>query len=425
LSGEKNALFISYIFPPEGGPGAQRILKFVKYIGNYGWFPFVLTATMGSEVSPDPGLLEEVVGKAMIYRAHSFVPDRYKDNWRYPLDKIIRNGFRFFDFLFVPDDKVGWVRHAVKLGKKIIKKNKIDMLFSTGPPFSAHLVAMELKKYSGLAWVADFRDEWTQFSPHFQNKRKSHIKIEERMEKEVFSQADRILCATHGISASFTRRYLQGEKLSIITNGYDEEDFEFAVPERNDGKFLITHSGSLYRQRSPASFIFALKKVLASLPALKERIEFHLAGNVDSHVRELLADEEINDIIRWRGFISHKESIALIRQSDLLLLVVDDLPISDRILTGKIFEYLAAKKPILCLAERSYPVAMIIDRCNSGITVSHGDIEGIERAIRDALDNFTGVWKHFSPKKEEIKIYDRKALTLKLADLFDNIISSV
>lgn len=439
----KKVLIASYIFPPAGGSGAQRIINFARYLPQFGYEPVILTVENPPEGNIDIDLLEKVSPDLKVVRTRTFEPDNFDDpkltlknftlkNFK---NKMIRNYFRFFDFTLIPDEKIGWVKRSVKRGIKLIEEDNIEAVITSGPPYSTHILGLNLKQQTGIKWIADFRDGWTQFSPHFQPHLKRFLKHEEKMEKKVIEGADAVVAVAENILKGFAEKYPDcKERVHLITNGFESEDFSLAekfsdkkledyFASLDKTQMLIVHTGSLYAQRNPCDLLKALKELYADNALPHSAVKVLLVGSFDRTVREMLADSAYKEFVKVHNFVSHRDSIQCIMRSDLLLLIVDNVAVSDRIYTGKIFEYLGSGKPVIALSPLNSPAASLITKAGTGKVFKYGDIDELKKELLSAYELFKKGALKTSPETKFISSFERKKLTGRLAEILGEIIS--
>ena len=272
----RDVLFISYLFPPVAGGGVQRSSKFVKYLPQFGWKPIVLTVREPYDFYCDDEMMQDVSGKCVIIRTFSIEPMKLvrkflKKRSRRKVQsessgtltqKTLKPGFlvKLKTYLLFPDNEIMWLPFAVWKGMRVIRKNKPALIYSTASPFTDHLIALLLTKFSGLPWVADFRDLWVD-RPNFP-KNKWRLFIDRKFEKMVIENADHVVTATSLLAERFNQLY-PAEKYTSITNGFDEDDFlnklELLTPKE---KFIITYTGIFNKEQNPQKFFKAVYKVI-------------------------------------------------------------------------------------------------------------------------------------------------------------------
>jgi glycosyltransferase involved in cell wall biosynthesis len=428
----KHVLVISYYFPPSGGPGVQRSLKFVKYLRSFGWEPTVLTVEPEYASYPDldPELLSDIPPGVLVKRTRSrdpysayarWIGARKKDavgvgflaagkpGWREKTARWIRAN------LFVPDARVGWVSFAKKEALNLAETNHFDAMVSTGPPHSAHLICLELKEKLGLPWLLDIRDAWPDDSyTHLLPSTGLARRKDARLRKRVFDASDMLVTVSPSILKSSIR--WTNTDADVIYNGFDADDFEGVTAEKSDF-FTIVHAGNMSAERNPGALWDALLRVQERLPKLR----VHLIGNVGPTVLESVDRLGLSEFVRQTSYVSHSGALAHMAGAELLLLPVNRVPDSRGIITGKVFEYLGSGRPILCLAPPDGDAAEIIRRSGGGSTFDYEDVDGV---VSD-LERHYSAWKEGSrlsgATAESAGEYSRKSQTGKLADLLDQI----
>jgi len=421
----KKVLVVAYLFPPLGGVGVQRTLKFVKYLPQFGWQPVVLTVRRGSYEINDPTLLKEIPEQASIIRTSSFEPAGiYRKMSKFLKRSGAEHGnasagisvaARINSTLFFPDDRIGWLPFAVQAGKKAVRE--ADLIYSTAPPYTNHLAALRLKNLSGKPWVADFRDGWTT-NPGVHFASALHRKLAVKWEKKILHSADSVITVSDQLSEELSQ--LGGEKeCRTITNGYDEQDFagiSAEIPEQ----FTIVYSGSFYGQRTGRYFLEALSELLRS-GDLPENVKVIISGKSDRTNQAILNASirryGLEKIIVQKGFLPYSENLKLILGASVLLLVLHQGPEARSAMTNKIFEYLRTGRPVLALVPEG-AAAELIRTTKAGLTAEPEDTEKIKENIKEMYGQYTsGKLSGASP--ETIKQFERKALTSRLAEIFN------
>jgi glycosyltransferase involved in cell wall biosynthesis len=382
----RKLLIISYYWPPAGGPGVQRWVKFSKYLDRADYACHVVTVdeqhasyptldkTLEKDIEPSINVTKTRSFEALKVFASVFkkeripyagIPDKNKMSAIGKLALYIRSNF------FIPDARKGWNKYALAACKEIIEKEKIDLIVTTSPPHSTQLIGLALKKqFPKLKWVADLRDPWTDiyYYPKLSHTESSKQKDRE-LEKEVLLNADLITT----VSADLKRMYLEksdkisADKIQILPNGFDTDDFA-KVSTQTNNKFTITHTGTINSNYNISGFLQAFKKLDAD-------VNVKFIGNVDPLIKQQLSSAI--PIVEFTPYVSHEEAIKLMCNADLLLLAIPDNKDNKGILTGKLFEYLAAQKPILCLGPPNGDAAYIIRDCGAGKTYSFEDADNI------------------------------------------------
>jgi glycosyltransferase involved in cell wall biosynthesis len=413
----KRALMISYYFPPLGGVGSYRVLKFVKYLRKFGWEIAVLTVKDSLYLYYDYKLLDEIPGGVEVKRSESFDPFRIlhlvKSLFLKRTPQFLSSPPRLYIqkmyfFLFIPDSRIGWLPYALSMGLKMIKTFSPKIIFATAPPYTALLVGALLKKITKIPFVADLRDQWVD-NPFNPTPTRLHRLFNRKLEEFVVKEADKVIVVAEGVRDDLKERYsLKDEKLTIIPQGYDEEDFTDMELESFD-KFTIVYTGTFYgKANSPHNFFRALKKIFEERPELEDKIQFVLVGRCAPSIVKFIREIGIEKNVILKGVLPHKDSIRVMLSADALLFLFDQVEGTERkFISGKTFEYLASSKPILAIVPPKGLAAECIKKAGTGIVVSPDDIEKIKESI---LTLYEGRFK-FIPDTEFIKKFSRKNLT--------------
>lgn len=381
-------LIITYYWPPSGGAGVQRWLKFSRYLPQLGWEPVILTVDPEYAVYPalDPSLEKDIPEGIRIHRTKAtnwfriYANDKSRipsggfaknldDSIKGKISRFIRGNF------FIPDPRRGWNRYVIRKACEIIEKEKIKHIITSSPPHSTQLIGLKLKKkYPHLKWIADLRDPWTdiyyydQFYPTSLSR-----KIDLWFEKRVLKEADRIITVSNTLKSLFSSKSESIEnKTDIITNGFDTSDFENITGKRPE-KLTITYTGTLSEAYPVDGLVSALKKIR------QDGTDFviRLAGSVQEKVKQEIQSDIPSCFVEFMPCIAHYEAINQMVNSSVLLLIIPNHEHNKGIITGKIFEYLASGNPILCLGPVDGDAAKIISRCKAGKTIDYRNSDEI------------------------------------------------
>jgi glycosyltransferase involved in cell wall biosynthesis len=427
----KKVLVITYYWPRSGGAGVQRWLKFTKYLPEYGWEPVVLTVKEedASYAQWDNTLAGEIDPSLKVIRTPSFEPyslylkisgkkeipfggfsNEGSPTFFQKISRYIRGNF------FIPDPRRGWNGYAIKAAKKLIESEKFDAIITTGPPHSTHLIGHCLKKRTGIKWIADFRDPWTDI---YYYSDLSHSQLakwyDKRLEKKVLMSCDKIVTVGNELKGLFLSKSqkLAKDKVEVITNGYDASDFggfEKGRPER----FTITYTGTMSSYYRLDSFISALKSIS---PEIRNNIYIRFVGNVSDNVTDLFRQANLSSQFEYISYVPHSQSVAYLFESSLLLLLIPDVMENKGILTGKFFEYLATGRPILAIGPTDGDVARILKETGAGIMVNYDNVSLLKEKITELFDDYMKGNVHIPSK--EIDKYSRRYLTGRLAKLIE------
>ena len=396
---QKKLLIITYYWPPAGGPGVQRWLKFVKYLPEFGIQPIVYIPENPTYPIIDENLVSEVSDKAIILRNKIFEPYQLAGYFSKNKSKKISSGIipnakkqSFLEKillwtrgnLFIPDARVYWVKPSVNYLKKYIQENDIDTIVTSGPPHSLHLIGLELKKELDIKWFADFRDPWTTIGYHKQLKLSSFAaKKHKDLEKKVLNSADEIIVTSKTTKTEFEA--VTTKSITVITNGYDEEKVEKQVLE---SKFSLAHIGSFLSERNPEILWQSLSELVAENITFASDLEIKLLGAVSQEVLTTISKYQLNKYLNNLGYVSHKEAVEHQRKSQVLLLIEIDSEETKSIIPGKLFEYMVSERPIIAIGPKDSDFAEIIKNTNTGVFFTYNDKDQLKSLILDYYNLF-------------------------------------
>jgi len=422
----KKVLIITYYWPPSGGAGVQRWLKFAKYLPELGWQPIILTVDpkYASYPQRDESLANEVGPNCLVYTTKSFelynlyklvsgkkeVPyggfaNESKEGVLQKLSKFIRGNF------LLPDPRKGWNKYALRKAAELIREFNIETVVTTSPPHSTQLIGLKLKQKFNIRWIADLRDPWTDiyYYNHFKHTALAR-KLDLQFERKVVENADVLITVSDDVKRIFAEKSNLpiAAKTVVIPNGFDEDDFRITnIPDEN--RKVITYTGTI----SEAYDVDCLLEALCLLSEdSKSQILIRFVGKVPSSVETKFRSTGLK--IELVGYVDHTKSIEYLLRSDLLLLVIPKVKNNKGILTGKFFEYLASQKPILAIGPTDGDLAKIIQETQCGRLFDYEDSKGMLQFIHEKL-NFT----QSTMKPELASQYSRKELTRKLTELFE------
>jgi glycosyltransferase involved in cell wall biosynthesis len=434
----KKVLIITYYWPPAGGPGVQRVLKFAKYLPQFGWQPVILTVKKGEYPAYDTSLEEDVHPDCKVYKTSSWEPAKLykkftgmaenepvpvaalteqKKNWKKKLAHWIRLN------LFIPDAKIGWIPFAVKAGKKIIKREKPDLIFSSSPPPTVHLIARKLAKWSKLKWVADFRDPWTEIyhldgltSQEYSRKRNLKLEI------KTLLNLHGLTTVSEGVANLLLTKVKGLLKYKIIPNGYDENDL--TKPELSSNKyFTIAYAGNINMKQNPSLFWKVLKEKSKSDSDFRKAFRLLLMGNISEHVLSDIKEQGLEMQLEAPGYLSHPQVIKKLFSAIILLLLIPNTKKNEGIITGKLYEYLHLKKPVLGFGPIRGEAAKILENTKCGTMFEYNDRQGIEDFLESTFRRWINQEEFSSQVNEkEIQKYSRRIQTFELAVFFKEIL---
>lgn len=430
----KKVLIITYYWPPSGGSGVQRWLKFTKYLVRHGWEPFVFTPENPSFTIADESLLKDVPPSVEVIRFPIWEPyhlffwlQRWFGKTSASQSDLVTTGkkslFQKFSSwirgnFFIPDARVFWTKPSVKILTDIIATNEIDKIITTGPPHSIHLIGLKLKTMNpALKWVADFRDPWSEWDLLDTLSLTSWARARHRaLEHKVLSQADRVIT----IAPYHVNRLsaLSKREVDLITNGFDDEDFNQIVHTKNE-KFTIRHIGIVDELRDPRPFMKALATLCQQRAEVVEKIEIEFIGHVNTNFKSYVASEPaLSQVVKFVDQVPHDKLLTLYGHTDLQLLVLAHTAIAPGNLPGKFFEYLASGNPILAIGPVDGDAAKIISETNSGAIHERSD----EKGLMDSILQFYLDWENGTAvSKHNIDQYQRDVLTNKLIELLESL----
>lgn len=434
----KKVLIITYYWVPGGGSGVQRFLKFTKYLREFGWEPVIYTVENGEYPVIDTSLQKDVpenltVIKQPIWEPYSFYKrfigqkqsermnpaffsEKKKPKLTEKFSIWLRGNF------FIPDARMFWIKPSVRFLKNYLKENPVDVVISTGPPHSAHRIAYHLHQEIKIRWLADFRDPWTQIDFYHELMLTNRAdRKHRRMEKEVLQQADAVTVIGETMKDEFQK--IVNRPVEVITNGFDEDDLKQPGGEKIelDDKFSIVHIGTMVKARNPVVLWKALSELVKENTAFASDLEIKLIGKVDVNARENIAAEGLTKFLTIIDYLPHNEVIRKQSEARLLLLMVNDTPTSKGIVTGKMFEYLASRRPILCIGPEDGDAAKILMQCKAGVVNNYTDVQSLKKHLL----NFYTQYKNGTLNVESTgyEKYSRKNLTGKLAAVLNNLCS--
>lgn len=419
-------LIILYYWPPAGGPGVQRWLKFVKYLPEFGIEPIVYCPENPSYPIVDESLLREVsedltIIKQPIREPYRFanliskkdakhissgvIPKKKKQSLIQRLMLYIRGNF------FIPDARKNWVKPSVHYLSDYIKANQINTIISTGPPHSLHLIGLELKTQLGVRWLADFRDPWTTIGYHKKLKlSRSSAEKHRHYEAQVLQTADEIIVTSENTKREFLSKTKQ--PISVITNGYDAHDVK--RPTKDDA-FSMAHIGSLLSERNPKQLWEAISELIEAHDDFRNAFRLKLIGVVSDDVLQTLKAYQLEPYINKVGYVSHEEAIKEQMASRILLLVEIDSEDTKVIIPGKLFEYMASSTPIMAVGPKGSDVETILKTTNTGHYFYYDDKERIKSQILSYFQAYKS--NSLIVNAIGLEQFSRKTLTRQLSEV--------
>ena len=422
----KKALIITYYWPPAGGPGVQRWLKFVKYLPDYNIQPIVycpknpsypiVDESLTKELSKDIVVLKQPIKepyklarlfskKAASTISSGVIPKEKKQSVIEKVMLFVRGNF------FIPDARKNWVKPSVDFLTDYIQKENIETIITTGPPHSLHLIGLQLKQKLDVKWIADFRDPWTTIGYHKKLKltKASQLKHQD-LELKVLNSADQLIVTSENTKREF--EFKTNQPIAVITNGYDT-----TISERpkKDSKFTIAHIGSLLSERNPKHLWEALSELINENEAFNADFELKLIGVVSDDVLQEIYSHNLKDYTNVVGYVSHDDAIKAQMQSQVLLLIEIDSEDTKAIIPGKLFEYMISNTPILAIGPKDSDVERIIKSTNTGTYFFYE----ANNTLKSQILAYFNAYKENTLVTQPIglKPYSRKELTKTLSEL--------
>lgn len=436
----KRVLIITYYWPPSGGSGVQRWLKFAKYLPKYGWQPVIYTPEKPDFSVKDNSLLEDIPKEAEILKTPIWEPyDLYrklsgnkgKGSVNFGSTKSTKEKNLFARLatwvrgnLFIPDPRVFWVRPSVKYLNDYIKKHPVDAIITTGPPHSMHLIALKLKQqHPNLNWIADMRDPWANFDILNEFNLGPRAKAKQnKLEQRVLNESNAVIMVSPSLAEEFND--FDHSKIALINNGYDAADFETLNGKpgsTNNNIFKIYHTGLLNYIRNPAAFWEALIELSNENPDFEAGFQLELIGTVDEYIKRYINGNAIlKNKVNLRGYMSHSNLLNEYAKADLFLLVVNKSRNAKAQITGKIYEYLAVGKPVLSLCPTNSDTAKLLEKTGLGIICAVDDKASIKQNLLNQFTLFNQK-KELQLNKNVIQQYTRENLTKKLVNTLENL----
>lgn len=421
-------LIITYYWPPSGGAGVQRWLKFVKYLPDFGWEPVIYTPLnpefpvidnslakdipYGIEVIRTPiwepyGFYNNITGKKSAAKINSgFLNNEKSPGLVEKLAIWIRGN------LFIPDARKFWIKPSVRFLVKYLKVNNVDAIVSTGPPHSMHLIASAIKERLNIPWLADFRDPWTDIDYYKEMKISIFAdKKHKNLELKTIIGCDAMVVVTNDMKVKYES--MGANNVHLITNGFDPDDMDI-VEKVYESKFSISHLGTLPPSLNLKGLWRVLSELSETLPGFRNDLDIKLVGEVDKSVTNDLSGLNLKDRLTLIGYVSHDKVASLMKQSAILLLAINkNSPNAKGIVTGKFFEYLASGRPILAIGPIDGDLARILEESEAGFISEYDDLERLKQIVLLLYEKYLA--NDLNNNLKEIKKYTRKNLTAKLA----------
>ena len=436
----KRVLIITYYWPPTGGSGVQRWVKFAKYLPSEGWQPVIYTPENPEQLAVDRSLEAEIPADAEIIKTRIVEPyelykkflkksghskeavevnpvNAQKKSFLQKAAMWVRGNF------FRPDPRCMWIGPSVKFLKEYLKDHPVDLIVSTGPPQSMHMIGMKLAEDTGFPWVADFRDPWTKifYFKHL-SMTPATVRWHKKMEKKVLDKASAVVAVSPLVQQDF--QAMTQTPVELITNGFDECDFAEARCLEADGgedkDFIITHTGLFAADGNPTTLWKVLADKCQKDSHFKKRLKIKLVGKTDEQIISSINENGLGDSLIDMGYQPHQEAVNAQRTASLLILPLRKEPEYKAVLPGKLFEYLASWRPVLGIGQPDGAMSMILNTTKTGVVLNWEDETSIARFLDLCWKNH--LKGELTVDDADISQFTRQNLTHRMAELFDNIV---
>lgn len=421
----KRVLVISYYWPPSGGSGVQRWVKMCKYLPSFGWQPVVYTPENPAVTSKDASLADDIPADVEVLRRPILEPGQFasrttsaqvtpinaqKKTFKQKLMMWVRGN------MFIPDPRVLWVRPSVRFLKEYVKGHPVDAIVSTGPPHSMHLIARRLSASTGLPWIADFRDPWTRmfYFKHL-NLNAFSRRCHEKTEKAVLDDASLVVAVSPLVQQDF--KAMTATKVELVTNGYDKDDFAGSVARSEE--FTIVHAGLFAADGNPVEFWEVLSELCASDTAFRQHLRIQLCGKTDAAVLDSIKAAGLQDCTIDRGYVGHAEAVEAMRSAQVLLLPLRREPEYKATLPGKLFEYLASRRPVVGIGQPDGAMAAILSSSGAGECFEWNQKEQMKVYVKKLYSAYLSGKLEDNPAN--LEMYSRDALAERYAALLDSL----
>ena len=430
MANTNKVLIITYYWPPAGGPGVQRWLKFVKYLPDFGVQPIVYLPENPTYPIVDEKLVADVSPQAIILKKKIWEPYLLAGLFSKKSTQKISSGIipatkkqtvlqRFLLWvrgnLFIPDARVFWVNPSVAFLKKYIDEHQIETIITSGPPHSLHLIGLELQKQNKVKWIADFRDPWTTIGYHKALKLSAYAeKKHKALEKKVLNSADLVLVTSPTTKTEFQQ--LTSRPIEVITNGYDTEN---VAPQSLDQKFTLAHIGSFLSDRNPSILWESIKELIAEHADFAQDFELKLIGKTSEEVLASIAQNGLSIYVNNLGYVSHETAVAHQRKSQVLLLIEINSPDTRSIIPGKLFEYMVSGRPILAMGPNGSDFVTMVKSTNTGVFYEYHEKAALKATLLDWYRNFQK--GQLVAHAVGLQQYSRKNLTQQLVRVIEQV----
>jgi hypothetical protein len=435
--GHNKVLILTYYWPPGGGAGVQRWLKFSKYLREFNYEPVIYTAENPEYPSIDESLLKDVPDNITVLKTRVWEP--YKLYKRFTFQKKghrINAGFLNKDKKkglgerisvwirgnwFIPDARKFWIRPSIRYLVHYLKDHPVSLMVSTGPPHSLHMIACGVAKKMNIPWVADFRDPWTQIDFYQDLLLGPRADRKHRLlERKVLTSANVVTVVSHDMKRQFEEMGFQN--IRVIPNGFDKDDFDVPV-QNTDPEFSLTHIGTIVPSRNPDTLWVVLSELIKENKDLADDLVIRMIGAIDFSVTRSLEELNLGAWVRTVDYLPHQEAVGLLKRSQVLLLLINNTSNAKGILTGKFFEYMNSGRPILAIGPTDGEAAHILEETGTGVIVGFNDRVKLKNLILDYYNKYR--LGELNVDAKSIDKYSRKSLTGRMSELFTEILSTI
>ena len=423
----KKVLLITYYWPPSGGAGVQRVLKMGKYFQEYGWKPIIYTAENPAYPIIDESLLKDIPSELTVIKGpiwepyelykkftgqgkkekvySGFLNEKKKLSFTKKLSIWIRGNF------FIPDARRFWIKPSTKLLTEYLKENPVDAIISSGPPHTAHIIARNLKRIIQKPWIADFRDPWTNIDFYDQLMLSRWAdRIHHKMEKSVIQEAEKVITVSWAWEKEFAE--MGANAVGVINNGFDHNDFNFEKPPLEE-KFVFSHIGYLNGDRNPKALWEAFGGICKEIPTVKKNLVLRFIGKTDYITFQQIEENGLSDCVEKIAYVPHSEVLNYTCSSQVLMLLVNNVPNVMGHIPGKTYEYIGSRRPILAIGPEDADFAKVIRETNSGEICDFEDKEKMKRVILSYFRRYKK--QELFNEAGDIMKYTRKESTRKMA----------
>jgi len=422
----KRVLIITYYWPPSGGSGVQRWLKFAKYLPEFGWEPVIFTPENPDFDLKDESLLAQIPQSLEVLKFPIWEPYQLLNKVRgksktHPgrlLEQkekswLERTAIWIRANLLIPDPRVFWVKPSVKFLSDLVEKGQFEAIITTGPPHSMHLVGLELKRKFGIRWIADFRDPWSSWEfldtlPMSSSVRKKHLALE----KSVLKEANEVITISPTFQSDLSK--LANRPIQLLTNGFDSDDLpvDFKRKPKKLGSLHLVYTGIIDSIRNPTPLLKALKE---EFETTDDQVKMTFVGRVSEQVKLVVEEDPwLSKVVEFPGYVSHAEVFEFYEKADALVLILTDTKNAQGNIPGKVFEYLATGLPILALGDPSGDTAKILEESGSGKVIFHTAHSKIQITLRELADQ-----SNSQESNTSLARFTRKNLSHQLARILD------